>query len=147
MSDDEKKGKWGIVSKQGKDVESGDSDEGSGGEVGSVQSESYSTILQSLGVDVKGLNIDEIQELIHQYEQEGMLKGADVIDIKTGKRQRTYKKSQKNKGRVYQVKQDETMPMTPEQVREQEYKESSEKKDTNKPGVTPMGPKPKGPGI
>ena len=147
MSNDEKKGKWGILSKKGSGVKTDDSEGGSGGEVGTVQGESYATILTSLGVDVKGLNVEEIQELIHQYEQEGILKGADVIDIKTGKRRRTFKKSNKNKGRTYQVKQDDSIPMTPEQVREKEYKESSQKQKTSKPDVTPMGPKPKGPVI
>lgn len=109
--------------------------------------ESYSTILRRLGIDVKDMSLEDIQNMIHEYSQEGLLKGAKIIDIKTGKAKQTIRK--KADERTYHIKQDTSQPMSPNELAEQkdsDYNKRSDKEDKNNP-QPPFNPTPSGPKV
>lgn len=120
-----------------------DEDEGGGQ---SQYEESYASILKSLGIDTKGLSVEDIRKVIHEYSQEGLMKGGDVIDFTTGKKRKAYKKT--DNSRVYQVKSRNSEPLTGKEMDNErahdDYNDSSEKQNRPAPSH-PFSPKPKAP--
>jgi len=129
------------------DTDGGETDVSEGGSDGDIiKGETYASILKQLGVNIKNLSLNDLKEMIHQYSQEGFEKG-NLIDFKTGKRVKSDSKK-KSEGRVYQVKANESEPMTPAEMarktQDDEYKKGSDKQNT--PTVDqPFNPKPKAP--
>lgn len=108
--------------------------------------DSYGAILRRLGVDTRDMSLDDIRNIIHQYAQEGVLKGAKVIDIKTKKAKQTYSNGKKE--RFYQVKADDGVPVSEAELdnlrKDQEYKARTEKRNEEEP-KPPFNPTPKAP--
>lgn len=120
-------------------------DDDSEGGSGRKEVENYSTILRRLGIDVKDMSLEDIQNMIHEYSQEGLLKGAKIIDIKTGKAKQTTRK--KSEERTYHVKQDSSHPMSPKELadkKDADYNKRSDKDDKNDP-QPPFNPTPRAP--
>lgn len=115
---------------------------------GSQVEESYGVILEKLGVSTKDMSVEEIRNLIHEYEQEGLVKGAKIIDFKTGKSKKTYRKPKQSQGRAISVKGQSNEPVTEAELaelkKEAEYKKRSDERDTPVPRK-PFNPKPSGP--
>lgn len=115
---------------------------------GSQVEESYGVILEKLGVSTKDMSVEEIRNLIHEYEQEGLVKGAKIIDFTTGKSKKTYRKPTQSQGRAISVKEDATRPVTEAELaaikKEEKYKQRSDKTETPAP-KNPFNPKPSGP--
>lgn len=132
------------MSKKPTDLIADDEDSGDSG----VESQqSYASILKRLGVNIKGMSLDEVKNMIHQYTQEGLLKGAKIIDLKTGKARQTHKKESKD--RVYTVKASEDKPMTEGELakkKDSEYNKRSEQENAKKPSGPIFPTKPSGPG-
>ena len=134
------------------EVNNGDVDGGdNGGGDGTPVEESYVTILQKLGVDTNEMSIDDIQNMIHQYTQEGVLKGAKVIDMKTGKSVQTYKKGEdKTKGRAITVKNEDGRPLTQaefeKEKKERDYKAKTDEQNQPSPEKPFSPPTPRAPG-
>ena len=126
----------------------GDSDIEEDGGSSSEIVETYSVVLEKLGVSTKEMSVEDIKSLIHEYQQEGKLKGAKIIDFKTGKTKQTHKDN-KPKGRTIKYKDTSSKPMTEAEFKakkaEKEYKGESGNKDKHTVDV-PFNPKPKGPG-
>ena len=144
-SDDSSNKPWDVQ------VTSDDDDGGTDvGEVGGSVDDSWSQILDKLGVDTQAMSLTEIQSIIQQYEQEGLKKGAKVIDIKTGESVQKYKQDSKKKsGRTITVKAGDGEPLTQsemeKEIADQDYKGSKGKDKASTPDSTPFI-KPKGPG-
>lgn len=115
---------------------------------GSQVEESYGVILEKLGVSTKDMSAEEIINLIHEYEQEGLVKGAKIIDFKTGKSKKSYRKPKQSQGRAISVKKKATKPVTEAELaelkKEADYKKRSDERDTPAP-KNPFNPKPAGP--
>ena len=109
--------------------------------------ESYASILRRLGVDVSDMSLADVRNMIHDYAQEGRIKGAKVIDIKTGKSRQTYAKNSES-DREYSVKSADDTPVSEAELlrakTEREYSERSEKRkdQTPQPPFDPKPPKP-----
>ena len=115
---------------------------------GSQVEESYGVILEKLGVSTKDMSAEEIINLIHEYEQEGLVKGAKIIDFKTGKSKKSYRKPKQSQGRAIPVKEKTTKPVTKAELaelkKEADYKKRSDERNTPAP-KNPFNPKPPGP--
>ena len=115
---------------------------------GSQVEESYGVILEKLGISTKDMSAEEIINLIHEYEQEGLVKGANIIDFETGEYKKTYRKPKQPQGRAISVKARATKPVTEAELaaikKEERYKERSDERDTSVP-KNPFNPKPSGP--
>lgn len=124
-------------------IVSDDEVDGSGG---NIVEESYATILQKLGVDTAEMTIEDIENMVHQYTQEGRLKGAKVISLETGKSVQTFKQK-KDATRTITVKEKSEKPVTPqefERLKEEErYKKRSDKQDKPAPTTPFIPPTPK----
>ena len=79
-----------MVRKKSGDITKVDDIDDGGGE-GQLIEESYSSILNKLGVDTQEMSVEDIRNMIQHYSQEGLIKGAKVINLSTGKAQQTYK--------------------------------------------------------
>ena len=133
-----------MVSKKSGDITRADDTE-SGGEVGGqVSEDSYVQILNQLGVDTQAMSLDEVRQMIQQYSEEGAIKGAKVIDLKTGKSVQTFK-SKKEQGRTISVKKSSDEPLTraemEQQKKDEDYRKGSDKEDTPAPGKPFSPPK------
>ena len=130
-------------------IDDGDIDGGDG--TGKPIEESYATILQKLGVDTNEMTVEDIQNMIHQYSQEGKLKGAKVISMETGKSVQTYKKKQDNKkGKAITVKKEDGRPLTKaefeQEKKERDYKAKTDEQNKPAPEKPFSPPTPRAPG-
>ena len=131
------------------EVDDGEIDGGDGS--GQPVEETYATILEKLGVDTNEMSIDDIKTMIHQYSQEGKLKGAKVISMETGKSVQTYKSKQdKTKGQAITVSRQADRPLTKaefeEEKKERDYKAKTDKQNKPAPDKPFSPPTPKAPG-
>lgn len=120
-----------------------DSGEGTQGHV----EQTYAQILRRLGIDTSNMTVEDVQNMIHDYTQEGRIHG-NVVDVnfKTGEAKRRRKASEKEEN-YYHVIQDQDEPVASSEMAERkdpEYNKRSEKENKNSPNP-PFNPKPKAP--
>ena len=110
------------------------------------QEESWTHILDSLGVDARAMSTAEIQAIIRNYT-EGKQRVSNVYDL-SGKKVSSVpsKSKEKSSERYYTLSEDKSGPaQSSEGVKEKEKR--SEKADEHKPTGPVVGPKPSGPGL
>ena len=125
-----------------------DEGESGQGEVTGQVEESWTHILEGLGVDTRAMSYAEIQAVIRNYSEQNSSSGK-VYDM-TGKEISSVPKKDKNATyRTYTVAEDQSGPVAPENVVQNKLDKRSEKELKNTPASTPAkGPStPKGPGI
>jgi hypothetical protein len=130
------------------DVDGGDD----GGDVsgGQGQEESWTQILDSLGVDARAMSKAEIQAIIRNYT-EGKQASSNVYDIKSGEKVSSINRKESKEGdntRYYTLSEDQSGPATSREVEESKSKDQrSDKEDKHTPSAPVFDPKPKGPGL